>query len=86
VTPYEVRMKKSALRELEELPKSALQKALAALHELKEQPRPRGSKKLVGSESSYRIRIADYRIIYEVDADKHVIFITRVRHRKEAYD
>ncbi|HXW01074.1 MAG TPA: type II toxin-antitoxin system RelE/ParE family toxin [Anaerolineae bacterium] len=48
-------------------------------------PRPSGVTKLRGTENEWRIRVGDYRVIYEIDDDKHVVTILRIRHRREAY-
>ncbi|TAL36803.1 MAG: type II toxin-antitoxin system RelE/ParE family toxin [Spirochaetes bacterium] len=48
-------------------------------------PRPQGSRKLVDTISSYRIRIGDYRVIYQIDDDARVVTVMHVRHRKDAY-
>ncbi len=48
-------------------------------------PRPHNAKKLAGSESSWRIRIGDYRILYEVSDSSKVVRIYRIAHRKDVY-
>lgn len=49
-------------------------------------PPPPGCRKLQGSShEDYRIRIGDYRVLYEIDDAAHVVRIMRVRHRREAY-
>ena len=52
---------------------------------LRAAPRPKGSVKLVGVEDAYRMRVGDYRIVYEVNDVERVVIIRRVRHRREAY-
>ncbi len=47
--------------------------------------RKEASKKLVGSDLTYRVRIGDYRVIYQFHRPRNVIEISRVRHRKDAY-
>jgi mRNA interferase RelE/StbE len=51
---------------------------------LESNPFPLGVRKLAGSDLTYRIRMGDYRIIYQVPAN-NLILITRVRHRREVY-
>ena len=58
---------------------------VAAVEELSENPLPVGSQKLQGSEHTYRIRIGDYRVVYEVLAASKKIEIQRIRHRKDVY-
>ena len=82
---YQIEWKRSALKELEKLPRRFVSKIIAAIKDLSENPYPQGMKKLVGSEHTYRIRVGDYRIVYEIFANKLVVEIVRVRHRKDVY-
>ncbi len=52
---------------------------------LYDQPRPHNSKKLSGGGSQWRIRMGDYRILYEIDDSKNLVKVYRIAHRKEAY-
>jgi mRNA interferase RelE/StbE len=52
---------------------------------LADDPKPSGSTKLQGYADSWRVRVGDYRIIYEVDEAAGEITVTRVAHRREAY-
>ena len=82
---YQIEWKNSAYKELQKLPRAMIPRIVAAVSDLATEPFPQGVKKLVGSELSYRIRVGDYRIIYEVIEKRLVIEIVRVRHRKDAY-
>mgnify|MGYP006392600125 CR=1 FL=1 len=82
---FQVEWKNSALKELEKLPRQIVTRVVAAVDELSDDPYPQGVRKLVGSEFSYRVRVGDYRVIYNVFQNKLVIEIVRVRHRKDAY-
>jgi mRNA interferase RelE/StbE len=83
--PHTVELVPGALRELSKLDASVLPRIQTALQGLKEDPRPHGYTKLAGEEKQYRVRVGDYRIIYEiVDASSKVI-VKAVRHRKDAY-
>ena len=55
------------------------------MYELSLNPKPPGCRKITGSKSDWRIRIGDYRIIYETDARKKAVKVMRIRHRKKAY-
>jgi mRNA interferase RelE/StbE len=48
-------------------------------------PRPAGVKKLKGEENAWRIRVADYRVIYTIEDIIEIIEIQRIRHRKDVY-
>jgi mRNA interferase RelE/StbE len=58
---------------------------VTAAAELGTQPFPSGAKKLSGCEHTYRVRIGDYRIIYEVIPSQGLITVQRVRYRKDVY-
>lgn len=82
--PYIVRLKRSAEKELKNLPTRTHDKVINILLSLKENPFPRNSKKLRGREG-YRIRIGDYRILYLIDESNKNIEVISVAHRKEVY-
>ena len=81
---YEISVKKSAVKELEDIPKKELQKILKKIKTLSSDPRPQHSQKLSQREQ-YRIRQGDYRIIYSVQDDELTVYIIKVGHRKEIY-
>ena len=85
MTLYAVEFVRSARREFEQLPAKVVSRVLRAVRSLQETPRPHGSRKLVGEEATYRLRVGQYRVVYEVDDAKRSVLITRVRHRKDAY-
>lgn len=82
---YEVEFSRSARRELERLPAEVIPRIVAAIDALRLGPRPRGCRKLAGEETLYRIRVGDYRVIYEIDDPQRRVLVLRVRHRKDAY-
>ena len=82
---YQIEWKSSALRELKRIDRQIIPRIVARVEALSLNPFPEGVKKLHGSETTYRIRIGDYRVIYEVFSNRLIIEIVRVRHRKDAY-
>ena len=58
---------------------------MKALRGLEADPRPPGSLKLQGSEALYRIRIGDYRVVYEIHEAVLVVLVVRIAHRREIY-
>ena len=82
---YQIDWKSSALRELKRLDRQIVPRIVTAVEALSSSPFPPGIKKLHGGESAYRIRIGDYRVVYEVYSNRLIIEITRVRHRKDVY-
>jgi mRNA interferase RelE/StbE len=85
MTSYTIEWKTSARKELRKLPPQIIKRIVTAVTELAADPRPMGSRKLVGSQHTYRIRIGDYRVIYTVVDDKLIVEIVRVAHRKDVY-
>ena len=83
--PFRIEWKKSTRKDLRKLPASAGERIVEAVEDLAENPFPHGVEKLSGSQHAYRIRLGDYRIVYEVVMDLKLIEIQRVRHRKDVY-
>lgn len=81
---YSIEFKKSAVKELNELDNKAIKKIIIKIKSLANNPRPEGSIKLT-TEERYRIRIGNYRILYEIIDDRLVIYIVKVAHRKDVY-
>jgi mRNA interferase RelE/StbE len=82
---YKIEIKKSAQKELKNLPDKALKKVIEKIGSLVTNPRPAGCKKLSGDEK-YRIRIGNYRVLYSIEDEILVIFIVKVGHRKDVYE
>ncbi len=80
---YTVEIKKSALKALRRLDRATLDKIKKAIDKLAHNPRPFGYKKLVDEEGLYRIRVGNYRIIYEIQDRVLLIVILRVAKRNE---
>ena len=82
---YSIFIKQSAIKELKKLPEKDQGKIIRTINELEINLRPFGSKKLKGSERRWRIRIGDYRILYELNTDRKTIDIFRILHCKDVY-
>lgn len=82
---YSIEWKSSAKKELRRLPKKLISNIITAVEALKDNPYPAGSKKIIGTEHTYRRRISDYRIVYSIENKHLVIEIIRVGHRKDVY-
>jgi len=82
---YEVYLERTAEQDLKQLSSENFQRVISHIKALAENPRPAGCHKLFGSKSDWRIRVGDYRVIYEIDDDKKAARVMRVRHRREAY-
>ena len=82
---YEIQWKDSAKKELKNLDKAIINGLLAHIDLLAENPRPVTSKKLQGIDNFYRIRVADYRVVYSIEDDVLVVEIIRLGHRRKIY-
>jgi len=82
---YEIFIEKKAEKDLRRLPKNYQNKIIQKILNLKDNPKPIEARKITSSENYYRIKVGDYRIIYEINYKEKRINIFRVRHRKEAY-
>jgi mRNA interferase RelE/StbE len=83
---YAVLLESQADKDLLPIPKRVLKRIDAKLQALSHVPRPKGATKLRGKESEgWRVRVGDYRILYQVDDKGKTIRVYRVKHRREAY-
>ena len=82
---YELRIKKSAAKELEAVSRKAdRQRIVQQIQSLADNPRPSGCKKLSGS-NKYRIRQDNYRIVYSIEDNKLVVYVIKIADRKDVY-
>ena len=82
---YRVLLERSAERDLGRLSSEVHHRVIVAIQSLAANPRPPGCRKLAGSKSDWRIRVGDYRVIYEIADAIRVVRVNRVRHRREVY-
>lgn len=82
---YTVKIASRAQKELKKISAPYQQKIVRAVKELANNPMPLGVKKLKGQINQYRVRVADYRIIYEVHGLEMIILVVKVGHRKNIY-
>jgi mRNA interferase RelE/StbE len=82
---FSLQWRKSTRKDLRRIPREAVSRIVAGVEKLADEPLPHGSEKLTGSERTYRIRIGDYRVVYELLRDAKIVEIQRVRHRKDVY-
>ncbi|MEO7319619.1 MAG: type II toxin-antitoxin system RelE/ParE family toxin [Chthoniobacteraceae bacterium] len=82
---FSIQWRNSTKKDIRNLPRQEVPRIIAAAVELANNPMPNGSQKLSGSERTHRVRVGDYRIVYEVFADSQIVEIQRIRHRKDVY-
>ncbi|MEH2377466.1 MAG: type II toxin-antitoxin system RelE/ParE family toxin [Nostoc sp.] len=82
---YQVQISKKASKQLKQLPVDIQERLESKIQQLAEDPRPDGVGKLKNGENRYRIRVGDYRILYDIYDDVLVVTVVRVGHRREVY-
>lgn len=81
---YQVILPGSAKKVLDKLPDQTAGRILEALTGLQENPRPPGCKKLQGTKA-WRIRVGDYRIIYEIHDKVLQVLVISIGNRRDVY-
>jgi mRNA interferase RelE/StbE len=81
---YSIGILRRAQKELAQLPKQEYERIKEAIKSLTQDPRPAGCKKLSGREG-WRIRVGDYRVIYEIDDPQQSLTILHIGHRRDVY-
>ncbi|MCC6603585.1 MAG: type II toxin-antitoxin system RelE/ParE family toxin [Anaerolineae bacterium] len=82
---YKIKIKRSAERDLKRFPNALFLRINQHILALRDNPRPPGVRKLQGDLEGWRVRVGDYRIVYQVDDDAKTVTIVRVRHRRDVY-
>jgi mRNA interferase RelE/StbE len=85
VARYAIQVKPAFEKDFDALPKDVQRRVTAKIDTLASNPRPSGVEKLAGAEALYRVRIGDYRIVYEIRDAVLIVLLVRVRHRREVY-
>jgi mRNA interferase RelE/StbE len=84
VASYKIEIKRSAAKELEQLPPKDRARVATRIQSLAADPRPPGAEKLSGQER-YRVRQGNYRILYEIQDDLVVVVVVKIGHRRDVY-
>ena len=82
---YTIQFTPHAQRDFATLERGAQQRLRRRIDHLAEDPFPAGARKLHAEEPFYRIRVGDYRVIYEVGTDQLVVIVVKIGHRREVY-
>jgi len=81
---HEINIIPSARKDLDGLDKKVFTQIKNRIISLASNPRPSGCLKLT-AEEGYRIKSGNYRILYRIDDKNKIIYIYRIKHRKESY-
>jgi mRNA interferase RelE/StbE len=82
---YAIQFKPAALRQLEKLPRQIQKRIASKIEALCWEPFPAGCKKLHGEANTWRLRVNDYRVIYQVQAGILLILVVNIGNRREVY-
>ena len=82
---YDLEISRTAEKQLKRLPRAEQQRIVRAILNLAVDPRPHGSRKLIGYEDVFRIRVGRYRILYSIATRRLIIIILKVGHRRDIY-
>lgn len=82
---YPVQWARKTVKQLEKLDRPAQKKIVLAVTKLADDPRPHGVQSLVTRPGEYRLRVGDYRVVYEIHDNRLLVLVVAVAHRREAY-
>jgi mRNA interferase RelE/StbE len=82
---YSIEFSNRASKQFQALPQLVQERLVPHINALAETPRPPKVKKLVGEENLYRIRVGDYRIVYQIDDQLLLVLVLKIGHRSEVY-
>jgi mRNA interferase RelE/StbE len=82
---YTVEIRPAAERQIKKLTTVVQERIIERLEELELDPRPLGVKKLSGIDNLYRLRVGEYRIVYEIQDAVLLVLVVAVAHRREIY-
>lgn len=83
--PYAIAYKPSAAKAFRKIHPNQRTRIKAAIEALATNPRPQDSTQLSGGEGERRIRVGNYRVVYEIKDDELIVLVLRVGHRREVY-
>lgn len=83
---YEIVIQDTANKVLRKLDKPVRERVAAAIEALADDPRPAGIKAIVGEPGAFRIRVGDYRVLYEIEDYRLVVMVVKIGHRSTVYN
>jgi mRNA interferase RelE/StbE len=82
---YRIDFKPSAAKSLAKLPTDLQKRIVRAVELLADNPRPHGVVKIAGDDNLWRIRVGDFRVVYEIHDRVLLVMVLHVGHRREVY-
>jgi len=81
---HSLQILRRAQKELAQLPDAYYVQVRDAIRDLANNPRPHGCRKLTGRQG-WRIRVGDYRVIYDIDDKEATVTVVNIGHRRDIY-
>lgn len=82
---YKIEIENSALQFLKKLDKGTQRRIVASVQSLATNPRPDGVRKLTNSDGLYRVRVGDYRVVYQIQDNRLLVLVIRIGSRTDIY-
>lgn len=82
---YSVIVNSNVAKQMQKIPSKTQEKIKLAIRNLANNPKPPNCKKLQGFDHTWRVRVGDYRIIYEIYDNKVQVIVIKVKHRRDVY-
>jgi len=82
---YRIEWRRGTRKDLRRIEREAVKRIVLAVDGLAENPYPAGCQKLSGSQCAFRIRVGDYRVLYEVFEEVLIVEVVKVGHRRDVY-
>ena len=82
---FRIELTKTATKSLKAIPRKDQKRIAKKIESLAESPPDPAKTKMKGNNPFHRVRVGDYRIIYEIQNDMLLILILKIGHRKEVY-
>ncbi len=83
---FKIFFKASVQKDIRRIPDVVLERIKKKILALTENPYPEDSVKLQGQKTIYRVRVSNYRIVYDVEKEIRIITVIRIGHRKDVYE
>jgi mRNA interferase RelE/StbE len=82
---YLIEVKRSAAKELRKIPKADQKRIADKIDSLAQNPPNPTATKMKGNNPFHKVRVGDYRIIYEIQEEVLIILVVKIGHRKDVY-
>ena len=82
---YRIEIKRSAAKSLKKIPKANRKRIVDKIDSLAESPPNPDTTKMKGNNPFHKVRVGDYRIVYEIQEDVLMILVVKIGHRKDIY-